>query len=288
MRVAVRTGLATPCLVFLTAIALPAAEGPDARAIFESLYGSDVAKVTRTRDKADDVALAARLRETARGKDVQPPLAAVLAEHAIALGSAHPDGYDTAVDAADLMLEVAPERSQEAYAHLLDLRKQQHRAAKGLDKIGAAETLIETYLVAADARLEGGEATEALDLMRQASRLARSIRSDRQEEIQARMDRATARLKAEREAEAQEKKLQAAPDDTATRSALVRLCVGELDDPGRALKHLTDACEDDLKKYVPAAAKGAAAAPELACMDLGPRRRPRALGRPPAARENRR
>jgi len=247
----------------------PGGEQAAAEAMFESLYGSDAEAVTRTREKADDVALAARLLETARGEDVQPALAAVLAEHAVTLGAAHPDGYATAVDAADLMIDVAPERSAEAYDHLLDLREQQHRAAKGLEKIGAAETLIETFLMAADARLDGGEANEALGLMRKASRLARSIRSDRQDEIQARMDRATARLKAERQAEAQEKKLEAAPDDTATRNALVRLCVGELDDPERALKHLTDACEDDLRKYVPAAAKGVAAAPELACMDLG-------------------
>jgi hypothetical protein len=120
--------------------------------------------------------------------------------------------------------------------------------------------------------------------MRQASRLARSIRSDRQEEIQARMDRATARLKAERQAEALAKKLRTSPDDTATRNALVRLCVGELDDPERALKHLSDACEDGLKKYVPAAAKGVEAAPELACMDLGEWYRGLADGASDAAR----
>jgi len=186
-----------PCLVILVMLSPSSAvaegaegERAEAEATFDSLYGDDVAKVTRTRDKKDDVALAARLLETARGQDVQPVLAAVLAEKAITLGAAHPDGYDTAVDAADLMLEVAPERSADAYEHLIDLREQQHRAAKGLDKIGAAETLIETFLMAADARLDGGEAAEALGVMRRASRLARSIRSDRQDEIQARMDRA--------------------------------------------------------------------------------------------------
>jgi len=258
-------------LAILAATSVPVtwAEGQDAEALFESLYGADVAKVTRTRDKADDVALAARLLEAAGGRDIQPALAAVLCRKAIDLGSSHPDGYDTAVDAADRMIEVAPEKAAEGYERLIDLREQQHRAAKGLDKIGAAETLIETLLMAADARLDGGEANEALGLMRQASRLARAIRCDRQEEIQARMDRATARLKAERQAEAYEKKLGATPDDTTTRNALVCLCVGELDDPERALKHLNDACQDDLKKYVPAAAKGVDAAPELACMDLG-------------------
>ncbi|MFO8015356.1 MAG: hypothetical protein R6X20_18900, partial [Phycisphaerae bacterium] len=280
-----------PCLMMLATLcpALAAAEGAEggreeAEATFESLYAGDVAKVTRTRDKTDDVALAARLLETARGEDVRPALAAVLAEHAVTLGAAHPAGYDTAIDAADLMIEVAPDRSAEAYDHLIDLREQQHRAAKGLDKIGAAETLIETHLMAADARLDAGEATEALGLMRQASRLARAIRSDRQEEIRARMDRAAARLKAERQAEAYEKKLAAAPDDTATRNALVRLCVGELDDPQRALKHLDDSCAEDLKKYVPAAAKGVEAAPELACMDLGDWYRGLADGASDAAR----
>jgi uncharacterized protein (DUF1697 family) len=267
-------GIAVLAAVASGAVAAEAEEGAaDAHAaaetMFESLYGSDVETVTRTRDKTDDVALAARLLETARGEDVQPALAAVLAEHAVTLGAAHPDGYDTAVEAADLMIEVAPERSAEAYGHLIDLREQQHRSAKGLDKIGAAEALIETFLMAADARLDGGEAGAALGLMRKASRLARSIRSDRQEEIQARMDRATARLKAERQAEAYERKLEAAPEDTATRNALVRLCASELDDPARALTYLNDSCEDDLKKFVPAAAKGVAAAPELACMDLG-------------------
>ena len=140
-----------------------AAEGPDTEALFESLYGGDVAKATRTRDKADDVALAAHLLETARGQDIRPALAAVLAEKAIALGARHPDGYDTAVDAADLMIEVAPEKAAEAYERLIDVREQQHRAAKGIDKIGAAETLIETLLMAADAHLDGGDVAFARD-----------------------------------------------------------------------------------------------------------------------------
>ncbi|HUU91007.1 MAG TPA: hypothetical protein VM238_07340 [Phycisphaerae bacterium] len=268
MRVAVRTGLAAICLVFLAAFAVPAAEGPDARAMFESLYGNDVDKVTRTRDKADDVALAARLLETARGQDVRPPLAAVLCEKAIDLGSTHPDGYDTAVDAAELTIEVAPDTAAKTYERLLTLREQQHRSAKGLDKIGAAETLIESLLVAADAHLEGGDASEATGLMQRASRLARAVRSDRQDEIQARMDRLAERLRAERQVEAYEKKLQAAPDDAATRNSLVRLCVVELDDPQRATTFLNDGCAEDLKKYVLAAAKGVGAAPELACLDL--------------------
>ena len=264
MRMARR--VATTLILLAVCVPSPADEAEDA---FKSLYGTDYEKVRGSRDKADDVALAAKLLETAAAEGIQPPLATVLCEKALELGSAHPDGYDTAIDAADRLAEVAPAKRATAYAALVDVREKQHRAAKGIDKVSAAETLIETFLMAADAQVEAGASAEAMGLARRALRLAASIQSDRKAEIQTRMDRASSRLRVERELETLAARVEANPTDAATRNKAVRLCLAELDDPARALALLDDSCDDDLKKYLPAVAKGVDKAPELACMELG-------------------
>ncbi|KPJ77904.1 MAG: hypothetical protein AMS14_00345 [Planctomycetes bacterium DG_20] len=75
------------------------------------------------------------------------------------------------------------------------------------------------------------------------------------------------------------------PKNVSVREGLVRLYLVDLDDPAEAAKYLEGAKDKALLKYVPAAAKGVEAPPELACLELGEWYRDLAATAPPHARE---
>jgi hypothetical protein len=63
--------------------------------------------------------------------------------------------------------------------------------------------------------------------------------------------------------------LAAKPDDATMRTQLVLLHLLALDNPAEASQFLAEGLDPNLLKYVPAAAKPADSAPELACLQLG-------------------
>ncbi|MCX5674922.1 MAG: HEAT repeat domain-containing protein [Planctomycetota bacterium] len=73
----------------------------------------------------------------------------------------------------------------------------------------------------------------------------------------------------EKQAAQLKQRLQANPKDGVSRGALVRLLLIEMDNPDEAAQYVGEGADADMRKYVPAAAKGVAAAPELACLALG-------------------
>jgi len=73
----------------------------------------------------------------------------------------------------------------------------------------------------------------------------------------------------EKQAAQLKQRLQANPQDGVSRGALVRLLLIEMDNPDEAAQYVGEGADADMRKYVPAAAKGVAAAPELACLALG-------------------
>jgi hypothetical protein len=73
----------------------------------------------------------------------------------------------------------------------------------------------------------------------------------------------------EKQAAQLKQRLQANPKDGVSRGALVRLLLIEMDNPDEAAQYVGEGADADMRKYVPAAAKGVNAAPELACLGLG-------------------
>ena len=247
-------------------LAVLADEAEDA---FNSLYGNEYKKVTTTPDRADDVALAAQFLAAAKAPSIQPGLLAILCDKAYELGARLPAGYDTAVDAMELLAQKAPAGAAAALDRVATIREKQYRAVKGLDKADAGEVFIESVLVAAAAHMASGAATEGMALLRKALVVANAIKSDRKNEIQGRIDFAATRLRIEKQVADLKAKLEANPDDAAIRKQLVQACLVELDAPVEAEKLLNESSDTLVRKYLPAVSRGVDAAPEIACMELG-------------------
>jgi len=117
-------------------------------------------------------------------------------------------------------------------------------------------------------KLDADDPSGAAVACRRAQAIARAIRSERCDQIDARLKQMAGLMKAAREIENMKVLLARDPANVAAREKLVRLYLVDLDDPAAAAKHLEGVKDPSLKKYVPAAAKGAEAAPELACLEL--------------------
>jgi hypothetical protein len=274
-------------LVSVTTSLAIAATDDDARKAadaFQALFGADVARVKGTPLPADDVELAVRLVETARRSADQPALVAVMCDRAYDLGGAHPTGYAAAIEAMELLAAAVPDRKAECAARRLDIRQRHFDSASGQEKAGAGEALLDELLALADQREESHETAEVVSILRRAQGVAKVVSSPRASEIDARVSVLTETMKILRQIEDVKGLLARNPGNTAAREGLVRLYLVNLDRPDQAALHLEGVKDEALLKYVPAAAKGIDAAPELACLELGEWYRGLAETAPPANR----
>ena len=265
-----RWSLGIVCAFLMALAAAGRAGEPDQAAqAFESLYGSDVKRVRATRGPADDIELAARLLAAAKEATGQPAFLAVLCEKAAELAGPHPDGVATAIAAMDFLTSQVPEKAGACAERVLTIRQKQFEVSRGAERPAAGEALIDALLAAAEHKQAAGAAAEAVALCRRAQAVARGVNSPRAGEIDARQKALAEAMKTEREIADIKALLEKSPGNTALREKLVRIYLVQKDDPAEAAKHLEGVKDASLRKYVPAVAKGAEAAPELACMELG-------------------
>ena len=266
----VRWFLGIVCAFLMALAAAGRAGEPDQAAeAFESLYGSDVKRVRATREAADDIELAARLLAAAKEATAQPAFLAVLCEKAAEVAGAHPEGAATAVEALGFLTSQVPEKAAACAERLVDVRQKQFEASRGADRPPAGEALIAALLDAAAHQKQAGALTDAVTFYRRAQAIGRAVSSPRAGEIDAQQKALVQAMRTEREIADIQTLLEKDPGNTALREKLVRIYLVEKDDPAEAAKHLEGVKDASLRKYVPAAAKGAEAAPELACQELG-------------------
>ena len=269
MSAAARLAAVLCILVLVVSPGVRAAEADKAREAFESLYGSDVKRAKASREATDDLDLAKRLLAAAKEATGQPEFLSVLCEQAADLAADHPEGAATAVEAVEFLASSVPEKAGACTERVIDIRQKQFDRARGDAKTEAGEALVDALLSAADGKLAGADPTEAANLCRRAQTVGRAVKSDRLEEIDARLKGMVYSLRAAREAESLKAQLARSADDAAAREKLVRLLLVDLDNPAEAAKFVAGVAEESLLKYVPAAAKGIEAASEPACADLG-------------------
>jgi len=245
------------------------AEAQKAAKVFDALYGQDERRVRGTREAADDIALAKRLLAAARKATGQPALLAVLCEKAFGLAAPHPDGYATAVQAVAFLAGQIPSKAGACAERVVEVREKQYAAADAEGKAAAGDALIDAMLALAHARQKAGQYPQAVSLLKRAARIAKAAGSDRLADVEARHDHAQHLLLTHHQMADMNALLERDPQNTAAREKLVRLYLVNLDDPARAAEHLDGVADGALKKYVPGAAKGVEAAPELACLQLG-------------------
>jgi hypothetical protein len=235
---------------------------------FDSIYGADVKRVRATKDTADDAALAAKLLEAARAVEAQPEFLAILCTNACELAAADPKGAEAAQAACDLAIEKAPAAAGACQDAIATMCRRQYDAARGDAKVQAGDALIDALVAAADTRLRGGDTDGAHARILKAATVARQARSQKADAIEAQLKAITARQKSAAEAERLKKQVEADPANAKARDQLVRLLVVDLDSPADAAKYVDESSEATLRKFVPAAAKPVADAPEMACLAL--------------------
>lgn len=274
--------LRTLCLLAVTATAAvtagagepPAdetasAERQAAVKAFESLYGKEFETARRTRSKADDVVLARRLVRAADEPRCDAVMAGVLCEEAADLAVAHPSGFEVAVGALVRVTLRDPARAVPAAQRIADIRQRQFQAGSRAGQATSGPAYLDALRTAAAWQLSADEFGEAADLLKQASSMARVLRSPRAADVAGWVTAVGRAARSETTARRHEKILERRPNDVRIREQLVRTYLLNLDDPASAAEHLEGVEDKALRKYLPAVGKGVEAAPELACLELG-------------------
>jgi hypothetical protein len=239
-----------------------------AQQAFESLYGADVKRASSSRDTSQAVALAAKLLAAAKTAEAQPELMALLAAKACELGSLDPKGHETALAAAAFVSEKAPELAGPCQDRVMVVRQRQYDMARGDQKTKAGEALVDALVASAAAKTRAGDTDDAGKRLQKALGVARAARSSKVEAVEALIRAMAERQKAAAQATQLKKQVEADPANAKARDQLVRLLLVDLDNPAEAAKCLDETSDAALRKFVPAAAKPVAEAPEVACLEL--------------------
>jgi hypothetical protein len=235
---------------------------------FQLLFGADFRKAMASPDRKDDEALIGRMAAAARNPSTPTALAILLCDRAHDLGVLHRDGCEALIEAMQVLAERKPERKAECAGEIATIFERRYEAVNGPPKKIAGEALVEAMLAAADVRSEAGDTGAATALCMRAGIIAGIIGSQKKIEIQAVLDATAARQAAVGRAKALRAALADGTRDATVRREIVRLYTVELDDPATAAGFLNSTCDEAMRKYVPAAAKSVADAPELACAEL--------------------
>jgi len=265
MRMVIRPGVAAVLAALFVHVSL----GDEPEEIFEALYGQAYRQAKSTRDLADDIALAGRVLVTVKGREFRSEAVPLFCEKVYELGSQHPQGCETAIEAMDLLARRLPEHRPGALAKVADAREQLFNASPGPQRLQAGRALVAALLDSAEAKFDAGREDEASDATRRALKLVRRIAPGRREDIQVRLDQLELRTQLRKQAADLEARLQGDATDTTARSDLIHLYLVDLDDPAAAARFVDESCERDVRKYVPAAAKPLDEAPRLACLEMG-------------------
>lgn len=268
-RAALALVLAAAAVLGLAAARAAGSEAEDkAQKAFDQIYGADFKSAMASRDTALAVALAGTLLDAAKAAEAQPEMLAVLAARACELGARDPKGYETALAAADLVAEKAPALAGPCQDEIIALRQRQYQTARGDAKAEPGEALVDALAASAATQTAAGDSEEAGRRLQRALGIARAVKSSKAEGLEMQIRVAAAREKAEAQAAALKAKVEADPADAKSRDTLVRLLVVDIDRPSEAAKYLDETLDAVLRKFVPAAAKPVADAPELACLGL--------------------
>jgi len=246
-----------------------ASEADDtAQKTFETLYGEDFKRAASSRDTTPAVALAAKLFEAARSAQAQPQLMALLCAKACELGALDPKGYETALGAAALISDKAPELAGPCQDKVIAIRQKQYDKARADEKVAAGDALVDALVASATTKSRAGDAEEASKRLHKALTVARAVKSPKADGVELQVRAVAERQKAAAQATQLKAQVQADPANAKARDQLVKMLVVDLDNPAEAAKYLNDSSDAMFRKFAAAAARPVADAPEMACLDL--------------------
>jgi len=200
----------------------------DARSDYQELFGKEASRVAATSTKADDLAFAEKLLESAavlQSSEVPPGFKAILYEQAYEFAARSPDGPSTALKALDLLVAEQPARKTDCQVKRIAVFRARYLRARGAAKKQALSAYIEALTTAGDMLSESGSPGQAAVQYRTAQRLARYHRLPILAEIRRKLAWTAKATVIEKKAKSLRLQLQSKPEDTQTREKLILLCV---------------------------------------------------------------
>ncbi len=243
------------------------AAADEATDAFESLYGDEMKQVSSTPSPADNVVLAAKLLEAARGIAEQPAFLTVLCEKVYELGAEDLTGYPAAVFAMELLAEKAPDKKVECLQKCASLVQGEYSKVRDEAKKRTGCLLVLALKNVADAQVSLGDLDSATATLRQAMDVASSAGFS-SSALQAKLTTLLRQQAAEKQTTALKVKLVANPNDTASRKKLVHLYLVELDNAAEAANFLGETLDGTTRKHVPEASMPIDEVPETVCLGL--------------------
>jgi ankyrin repeat protein len=256
--------LLTTSLIVLT-LAVVGAQAQDAPAeaseneaaqVFKSLFEDKIQAARASFVRTDDVELAGELLAAAKESTEHKVLLGLLCDAAADLGGRHPDGYETAITALQLLTDNVPERRNHAATKKLMLRRRQYSAARTIElKKQFGALLVNDYLSAADASEAGEDYTMAIQHMRNALQMATYTKAANKDQISLRYKSLLAKKQMQDEVAHLKAALKKDPKDEAAATRLITLYIEVSDNPDKARKYTFLVSDDALKANVTNAAK---------------------------------
>jgi len=192
-----------------------------------------------------------------------------LYEKAYELGIKQAKGYPTAIQAAGALLKARPGEKAVWQEKLLAVYKLEWRGADRKRKKEAGRAYVEQMIAMADGMAASGDPAEAVKLYTDASRMTRYYAPDLRGAVSRKLKDVKDRQELRQELARCRSALAASPENTTIREKLILLLLVELNQPGEAAKLLTAGVSEQLRTYVPLAAKEVEEVAKEVCLELG-------------------
>jgi tetratricopeptide (TPR) repeat protein len=243
--------------------------GPASTALAGDAPASGAQTAKAEPGRQDSLKLAREALAAAQDGSRDAATVSALCEAAHDLAAAAPQGLDVAVEAMELLAQRAPKRAVECTRRIVTIRRRQYAAAAAAERPAAGERLAEALEGVAEAFVEQGNYADAISYLRQALSVAAGVKSARQKEVRARIDRLVALERIHRVVGDLKARLKRSPEDAYARRRLIDLYLVELDDPAAAAALLRQDADEVLRTYLPLATKDPAELKPEACLELG-------------------
>ena len=211
---------------------------------------------------------ARNLLKAAGGLGGKPPAKARLYEKAYEFGVKGPKGYATAIQAASAIIEAGPNSKVLWQKKLLTACKLDWQAADRTREKEAGRVYVAQVIAVGDDALASGSPAEAARLYKEASYKVRNAPS-RKDEIVLKLRDAGERQRLQSDLDRCRKALEANPKSVPVREKLIRMYLVDFDDPTEAAKAVTPDIAENLRTYVPLAAREMGEVDKTACLELG-------------------
>jgi len=220
----------------------------------------------------DYAAWAERLAKAAAGLSGRPQAQVRVYRTAYERGLRTVEGYPAAIKAARALRGLLKPQPREALRwedRLLDALRRDWGAARGGKKKQKAEAYVTEIVVAGDRAVASGDLRRAAELYGDATRKAKYYAPGLLPEAERKLKEIQERQRVQKEIERLKALLAANPKKLPVREKLIRLYVVERDSMAEADKLLTPEVCEELRTYVPLAARRTEESAKEVCQELG-------------------